>query len=137
MKRWFLAGVCSLMLLGGAPLNAVTHRGSGGKTTHAPKTPKAPKAPKAKKARTAKAKTPSAQKCQTCARDEKNRIKRSEAAKRTFMKDTGYPKGRKGYVVDHVIPLACGGADAPSNMQWETVAEAAAKDKIERAGCTR
>jgi len=29
-----------------------------------------------------------------------------------------------GYVIDHVIPLACGGEDAPSNMQWQTAAEA-------------
>jgi hypothetical protein len=38
-------------------------------------------------------------------------------------------------VIDHVNPLACGGADAPSNMQWETAAEAKAKDRTERAGC--
>jgi hypothetical protein len=33
--------------------------------------------------------------------------------------DSGYPKGRKAYVVDHVVPLQCGGADIPSNMQWQ------------------
>src|SRR5436190_4850088 len=49
--------------------------------------------------------------------DTNGRIQRSEAAKRAFMRQTGYPKGRPGYVVDHIIPLACGGADAPSNMQ--------------------
>jgi len=65
----------------------------------------------------------------------RSRIKRSSAAKHDFMRRTGYPHGRKGYVVDHVKPLACGGADAPSNMQWQTVAEAKAKDKIERRGC--
>jgi len=43
--------------------------------------------------------------------------------------------GRPGCVVDHIIPLACGGADAPSNMQWQTVAEAKAKDKTERFAC--
>lgn len=51
------------------------------------------------------------------------------------MRETGFPHGRKGYIVDHVNPLACGGADAPSNMQWQTKAEAAAKDKTERIGC--
>lgn len=40
-----------------------------------------------------------------------------------------------GYVIDHVRSLACGGADAPSNMQWQTVAAAKVKDKWERRGC--
>ena len=39
------------------------------------------------------------------------------------------------YVIDHVIPLACGGPDAPSNMQWQTVLEAKAKDRWELKGC--
>jgi hypothetical protein len=38
-------------------------------------------------------------------------------------------------VVDHIKPLACGGADAPSNMQWQSVTAAKAKDKVERKGC--
>ena len=36
-----------------------------------------------------------------------------------------------GYVVDHVQPLKRGGADVPSNMQWQTKAAAKAKDRIE------
>jgi hypothetical protein len=36
-----------------------------------------------------------------------------------------------GFVVDHVVPLKRGGADAPNIMQWQTVAEARDKDKIE------
>jgi len=52
------------------------------------------------------------------------------------MKRTGYPKGRKGYVVDHIVPLECGGADIPSNMQWQTVQEAEIKDRTER-NCRR
>jgi len=63
------------------------------------------------------------------------RIVRSENAKRRFERQSGFPKGRPGYVVDHVKPLACGGADVPSNMQWQTIAAAKAKDKTERAGC--
>jgi hypothetical protein len=63
------------------------------------------------------------------------RIKRSEAAKDQFMRDSGYPHGRKGYMVDHRVPLACGGADSPSNMQWQTKADAKAKDQVERKGC--
>jgi hypothetical protein len=37
-------------------------------------------------------------------------------------------------VKDHIIPL-CGGADDPTNLQWQTVADAKAKDKWERRGC--
>lgn len=68
-------------------------------------------------------------------------IQRSEAAKHAF--ETTYPcpaTGKSsgacpGYVVDHIKPLACGGNDAPGNMQWQTVADGKAKDKVERAGC--
>jgi len=51
------------------------------------------------------------------------------------MRQTGHPHGWPGHVVDHVVPLACGGADSPSNMQWQRVDEAKAKDKVERKGC--
>ena len=51
------------------------------------------------------------------------------------MRQTGFPKGRPGWVVDHIVPLACGGADLPINMQWQTAASAKAKDKTERNGC--
>jgi len=61
--------------------------------------------------------------------------KRSSSARYKFMKQTGYSKGRPGYIVDHIIPLACGGSDDPSNMQWQTKAEAKAKDKWERKEC--
>jgi hypothetical protein len=64
-------------------------------------------------------------------RDANGQIKRSESAKRDFMRQTGYPNGRPGYVVDHIIPLKRGGCDCPSNMQWETIQEAKAKDKWE------
>jgi hypothetical protein len=72
--------------------------------------------------------------CPTCRRDSRGRFVRSGAARR-FMRQTGYPHGRPGYVVDHIVPLACGGRDVPSNMQWQTVAEARAKDRYERRGC--
>ena len=51
---------------------------------------------------------------------------------------TGSPTGRcPGYIKDHVIPLACGGPDAVSNMQWQTVAAARAKDRWELKACAR
>jgi len=52
------------------------------------------------------------------------------------MRQSGYPHGRKGYVVDHIIPLECGGSDVPSNMQWQSVQEAKIKDRTER-NCRR
>jgi hypothetical protein len=64
-------------------------------------------------------------------RDSNGRIKRSSSTKYEFMKETGYPHGRKGYVVDHVVPLKRGGADSPYNMQWQTKEAAKAKDKWE------
>jgi hypothetical protein len=69
--------------------------------------------------------------CASCPRDSHGRIKRSPQARHEFMRRSGYPHGRKGYVIDHVVPLECGGSDAPSNMQWQTAAEAKAKDKTE------
>jgi len=69
------------------------------------------------------------------ARTSGGRIQRSEKSKDDFMRQTGHPHGWPGHVVDHKVPLACGGADAPSNMQWQTTGEAKAKDKVERQGC--
>jgi hypothetical protein len=65
-------------------------------------------------------------------RDGHGKIKRSSTAKERFMGQTGYPHGRPGYVVDHIIPLSKGGRYDPSNMRWQTKAEARAKDKWER-----
>jgi hypothetical protein len=33
--------------------------------------------------------------------------------------------------VDHVVPLKRGGSDSPPNMQWQTAADAKAKDRVE------
>ncbi|MCU1338898.1 MAG: endonuclease [Bryobacterales bacterium] len=66
---------------------------------------------------------------------------RNASAKRNFQASNPCPAtgktsgGCRGYVVDHKTPLACGGADAASNLQWQTTAEAKLKDKTERAGC--
>jgi hypothetical protein len=67
--------------------------------------------------------------------DARDRIQRSAAARHAFARQTGFPNGRPGYVIDHIKPLACGGVDAPSNMHWQTIAASKAKDKIERDGC--
>lgn len=66
------------------------------------------------------------------------RIKRSGAAKDAFKRENPCPTNGntsgscRGYVIDHVKPLECGGADNPSNMQWQTVADGKLKDKTER-----
>lgn len=62
---------------------------------------------------------------------------RSATQKHKFEVSQGYPQGRKGYWVDHICPLGCGGYDTPSNMQYQTIKEAKEKDKWERTakGC--
>jgi hypothetical protein len=40
-----------------------------------------------------------------------------------------------GWQVDHKIPLKCGGADKPGNMQWLTVRAHKAKTKREARAC--
>ncbi|MDD5298148.1 MAG: HNH endonuclease signature motif containing protein [Rhodocyclaceae bacterium] len=71
------------------------------------------------------------------------RIKRSSAARHEFVRAHACPATEKnglpcpGYIIDHVIPLCAGGADAPGNMQWQTIAEAREKDVLERQMCRR
>jgi hypothetical protein len=68
---------------------------------------------------------------------------RSRAVVREFQREhpcpsTGLTSGPcPGYRKDHIVPLACGGPDAASNMQWQTVAQARAKDAWERKACFR
>jgi hypothetical protein len=62
---------------------------------------------------------------------------RSGAAKSAFQRlyhcpATDKPRGAcPGYVIDHIIPLKRGGADTPSNMQWQTKEAAKIKDRTE------
>lgn len=76
-------------------------------------------------------------KAQGVARDKHGKIKRSEKAKHSFKKKHPCPSTGKsdgpcpGYVIDHVKPLKRGGADDPSNMQWQTKEAAKQKDKTE------
>jgi 5-methylcytosine-specific restriction endonuclease McrA len=70
-------------------------------------------------------------------RDSHGKIKRSGQAKDDFKKSHPCPSTGKtygscpGYVIDHLIPLKRGGADAPYNMQWQTTQTAKQKDKWE------
>ncbi len=73
----------------------------------------------------------------TAIRERHGKIKRSQHAKAEFRHShpcpaTGKTSGRcPGYVIDHVKALKHGGADSPSNMQWQTTSEAKGKDKWE------
>lgn len=78
-----------------------------------------------------------APRCDACPRDKHGRIERSSITKNEFKKANPCPAtGRSagacpGFVIDHIIALKRGGADSPANMQWQTTAEAKAKDKWE------
>jgi 5-methylcytosine-specific restriction endonuclease McrA len=73
-------------------------------------------------------------------RDANGKIHRERAAKDTFRRShpcpsTGKTRGAcPGYEVDHVMPLACGGADDSGNMQWLTAGRNRAKGS---EGCRR
>src|SRR5690242_20900943 len=68
---------------------------------------------------------------------------RSREVTREFQREhpcpsTGRTSGAcPGYRKDHISPLARGGPDAVSNMQWQTVAAARAKDRWELRECGR
>jgi len=69
------------------------------------------------------------------------RIVRSQTAKNHFKATHPCPtNGNRhgscpGYVIDHIKALACGGADTPRNMQWQSIAAGKEKDAWERIGC--
>src|SRR5947209_11719162 len=79
--------------------------------------------------------------CRSCARDANGRIHRNSAARNEFRRGNPCPSTRQrrgacpGFVIDHVKPLACGGADSPHNMQWQTLTDARKKDRWERRTC--
>ena len=69
------------------------------------------------------------------------KIIRSSSAKAEFKREHPCPaNGARhgpcgGYVIDHIVPLCAGGPDKPTNMQWQTVPEGKAKDRLERQQC--
>ena len=70
-------------------------------------------------------------------RDAHGHIARDPHAKEAFRKTHPCPSTGKtygacpGWIVDHIQALKHGGADDPSNMQWQTRAAAKEKDKWE------
>lgn len=84
--------------------------------------------------------------CSDCERDGSGKIKRSAAAVRAFKRANPLPaeckiKGER-CVVDHIVPLACSTGpaiqkqlDSPANMQWQTRAASATKDRWELDLC--
>lgn len=80
--------------------------------------------------------------CEIISREANGNIFRSATVIKTFRSlyrcpSTGLYVGPcSGWAIDHVIPLACGGCDSVSNMQWlpDTIKSAKypAKDRWER-----
>ena len=70
-------------------------------------------------------------------RDSHGKIARDPRQTNAFKKQHPCPSTGKssgscpGYVIDHIKPLKRGGADSPSNMQWQTEGAAKQKDKWE------
>src|SRR5208282_3922950 len=68
-----------------------------------------------------------------CPSDGFAKLPRSSSARAQFMHQypcpaTAHTRGAcPGYVIDHIVPLACGGADETANMQWQTTEEARGK----------
>ena len=70
-------------------------------------------------------------------RDTHGRIKRSQEAKRAFLRQHGLSHVPKGYEVDHRTPLCAGGDDDPSNMQLLTKSQHRAKTRGDVKACRR
>lgn len=68
-------------------------------------------------------------------RAKNDRIARSSSARQAFLKSQGYANGKtpQGMIVDHIVPLAAGGKDTPSNMRLITKAQEIAQHAAEMA----
>jgi hypothetical protein len=100
------------------PLSASAQKGGRSSTRHSSSSTRSGSTSSKPRSTSTRSRKSSVPKRSTVAkRDRNGKIKRSSSARADFMRRTGYPRGRKGYVVDHIIPLECGGADVPSNMQ--------------------
>ena len=76
--------------------------------------------------------------CLTLAKEYRSLEVKHEFQRQHPCPSTGRPTGAcPGYIKDHIRALDCGGPDAVSNLQWQTIAAAKAKDRWERTGCTR
>ena len=72
----------------------------------------------------------------TCrVRNSRGELVRSDARKRLFLRGLGIVEQPKGWYVDHIVPLACGGCDVPSNMSLLNEQEWKAKMRFERSMC--
>ena len=154
MRRWILFLALALLLTpayAGKSSRSSTRQSSPAKVSSSrPKPVKVAKATKPAKvakssqprkaAQQAKAPKPAKNRkisvyCANCVRDSRSEAKRA-AVQRAFRKShpcpaTGMKSGAcPGYVVDYAVPLTSGGADKPSNMRWETVAEVLAQDGL-------
>lgn len=108
--------------------------GGGHTATHSSRQATTHKAPKASRSPSAHL---GARTAPGVKRDSHGRIKRSQHTKNDFKRQHPCPATGKssgacpGYVVDHVKALKHGGADNPSNMQWQSKEAAKQKDKRE------
>ena len=75
------------------------------------------------------------------ARDKAGHIKRNSHQVVLFKRQHACPANGAssgscpGYVVDHIVSLCACGPDKPENMQWQTLADSKAKDKLEIRQC--
>lgn len=135
MSSAALAGICAAVLAITPGASYAKDGGSkhGGSSHSAKPHSSSPRAPHASGSGT----HPRSHAAPGVKRDKHGRIARSEGSKDEFKKSHPCPSTGKssgacpGYVIDHVVPLKRGGADAPSNMQWQSSRAAKAKDKVE------